>query len=308
MLDFDTFLTTLYVIVDTFCKGLPPRPKRPGPAASLCVSEVITLALVGQWAQFQSERAFYRFAHRHLRGAFPTLPAYSQFNRLLRAHQAELVTCFRYLAEQARCPTDVYEVLDSFGVAVRHLQRRGDGWLPLCVDKGRCSRVGWYRGFHVLDAVTSEGAVTGFGFGPASVKDQTLAETFLAVRAHPEARLASVGVYSDQPYLADKGFVGRDWHFRCATEYGACVLNAPRVCDPQHWPAWLHQLHAHLRQVIESVQEKLLHTFRLATERPHTLGGFCARLTAKMGLHNFCIWLNKQAGRRPLEFADLIAW
>src|ERR1041385_1417556 len=132
MYDFDTFLTTLYVIVDTFCKSLPPKTKRPGPQASLCVSEVLTLALVSQWAQFPSERAFYRWAQAHLRAAFPTLPAYSQFNRLLRAHQAELVAFFVHSVERARCPSDLYEVLDAFGVAVRNPVRRGQGWLPLC--------------------------------------------------------------------------------------------------------------------------------------------------------------------------------
>ncbi len=36
--------------------------------------EVVTLALVGQWGQFKSERAYYRYAERHVRAAFPTLP------------------------------------------------------------------------------------------------------------------------------------------------------------------------------------------------------------------------------------------
>jgi hypothetical protein len=37
-------------------------------------SEVVTLAVFGQWSQFESERGFYRYAQRHLRSAFPTLP------------------------------------------------------------------------------------------------------------------------------------------------------------------------------------------------------------------------------------------
>lgn len=150
--------------------------------------------------------------------------------------------------------------------------------------------------------------ITGFGYGPASVKDQTLAETFLAARAQPQPELGSVGDFTEMPYIADKGFVGQAWHERCVLEYGACVLNAPRVCDPQKWPDWLHKLHSHLRQIVESAHEKVLNHFRLASERPHTLGGFNARLTAKQALHNFCIWLNKQLGREPLEFADLIQW
>jgi len=63
-----------------------------------------------------------------------------------------------------------------------------------------------------------------------------------------------------------------------------------------------------LREIIETVNDKLLNTFRLARERPHDESGFAARLAAKVGLHNFCIWLNGQLGRAPLAFADLIDW
>lgn len=309
MYDVETFLTLLYVTVDDFCKAhLPYRPKKPGQQPSLSVSEVITLALLGQWARFTSERDFYRWALRHLRAAFPTLPHYSRFNRLERACQAERVGFFRHTVTMARGPSDLYEILDAFGVSVRHPGRRGGGWLPLAADKGRCSRLGWYIGFQVLDAVTGEGVVTGFGYGSGHEKDQTLAETFPAARAQPQPGLASVGDFTETPYLADKGFVGREWHARCLFDYGASILNVARVCDPQKWPAWLHGAHAHLRQVIETVHEKILKIRRLGSERPHTLGGFNARLTAKECLHNFCIWLNKELGRHPLEFADLIAW
>ncbi len=48
-MDLDTFLTTLYVIVDDFCQSeLEPEQSKPGPLASLSRSEVITLALFGQ--------------------------------------------------------------------------------------------------------------------------------------------------------------------------------------------------------------------------------------------------------------------
>ena len=126
MFDTDTFLLQLYYIVDTFCKThLPYRRQKPGPPPSLCVSEVLTLALFGQWAHFQSERDFYRWAQAHLRGAFPTLPAYSQFNRLQRAHQQELVAFFRYTVEIARAPWELDEILDGYGVAIRPPKRRG---------------------------------------------------------------------------------------------------------------------------------------------------------------------------------------
>jgi hypothetical protein len=59
-------------MIDDFCQSHGFKEKhRPGPAASLSYSEVVTLAVFGQWAQFPSERAFYRYALSHLRTAFP---------------------------------------------------------------------------------------------------------------------------------------------------------------------------------------------------------------------------------------------
>jgi hypothetical protein len=49
MVDVDTFLTILYVMVDDFCKASLPPESRPGPQAALSRSEVVTLALFGQW-------------------------------------------------------------------------------------------------------------------------------------------------------------------------------------------------------------------------------------------------------------------
>ncbi len=82
MVDVDTFLTTLYVMVDDFCQSRP-QEQHPGPKASLSSSEVVTLAIFARWARFGSERDFYRYASTRLSEAFPTLPDRSQFNRLV---------------------------------------------------------------------------------------------------------------------------------------------------------------------------------------------------------------------------------
>lgn len=86
MLDSDTFLTTLYVKVDDFCKSFMPLKPALGRKPSLSVSEVVTIAIFGQWQNFASERDYYRYAKRHLRPAFPTMPSRAQFNRLERAN------------------------------------------------------------------------------------------------------------------------------------------------------------------------------------------------------------------------------
>lgn len=304
MLDLDTFLTELYVMVDDFCNANLPAETRRGPAASLSRSEVVTLAMLGQWDVFGSERGFFRYARRHLRAAFPSLPDHSQFNRLLRLHEQAIVRVALSLADQS----PDYQALDTTAAITRDRRRRGRGWLPGQAAIGYSSREGWFCGFRVLTACTPEGSITGFCFAAGSDKDQPLAADFFGARQAADPRCPSVGAQAHSPYLADKGFAGRDRHAHWRTYYGAEVICPPQSNHADPWPAcWRHWL-AHYRQIIESVHDKLLHTFRLDRERPHHLRGFAARLAAKVGLHNFCIWLNRRLGCKPLAFAELIAW
>jgi hypothetical protein len=313
MLDVDTFLTALYVMVDDFCHSQPPK-RRPGPQASLSESEVITLAIFARWGRFCGERDFYRYARRCLHDAFPTLPDRSQFNRLVRscvglieevALHLALMPNARANAQGAAC----YEALDTSAMPVRDAKRRGEGWLAGYADIGWSNSLGWYEGFRLLLAVDPTGVITGFGFASASTKDQPLAETFFALRARPDPRLGSVGSPASGPYVVDKGFEGEDNHRRWLDRYGARVICPPkRDGRKRSWPKRLRRWAASIRQIVESVYEKLHATFGLRAERPHELQGLRARLAARVALHNFCIWLNDQLGRPRLTFADLLGW
>lgn len=305
MVDLDTFVTWLYVSADDYCKAFLPSDCHPGPVATLSRSEVVTLAILGQWSRFRSESVFWAEVQRRLGAAFPCLPDRSQFNRLVR-HYRDAITAFAlFLGDQ----NPVYEVLDSLGARTRNAQRRGRGWLPAQAAKGRCTRLGWYVGFHVLTVVSPQGAITGFGFAPANVDDRDLADTLLAARACSHPQLPSAGRQHHDLYLADGGFWAPErqarWYQR-----GVVILAPPQPKTRWYdtWSAWARHWLASHRQIVETVHERLLGPFRLETERPHTVEGFAARLAAKVGLHNFCLWLNRQLGRPGLAVADLIDW
>jgi hypothetical protein len=326
MCDLETFLTTLYVTVDDFCQTLPSE-RRPGPAPALTRSEVLTLTLVARWRRFAGERDFYRWARVHLRRAFPHLPDRTQFNRQGRRHQALLAQFALSLVPHLAAAPVAFEALDRVGVPTRNYKRRGRGWLAGQADIGSSNRLGWFHGCGVLLATQPQGGITGWGVGPASVKDQRLAETFFAARqaastglrcdrdpehpGTPAVCLDSVGAPAARVYLADRGFQGRHTHRRWKEQYGAEVIAPPQgnqVAPTHPWPRGLRRVVAGLRQIVETVIEKLEHVFGLLDERPHTLEGFQARLAARIGLHNFCLWFNQQHGRPRLAFADLIAW
>jgi hypothetical protein len=108
MVDVDTFLTTLYVMVDDFCHSRPQKAQHPGPEASLSPSEVATLAIFARWARFTSERDIYRYASARPSDAFPALPDRSQFNRLVRHALGHIEKVALHLAEVMEAPTAVH--------------------------------------------------------------------------------------------------------------------------------------------------------------------------------------------------------
>jgi len=107
---------------------------------------VVTRALYGQWAHCEGEAAFYRHADAHLRGAFPRLPAHSQYNRTLRACHDAIVAVGVRLARLLDAATCAYEALDATGVVTRNSKRRGHGWLDGQATKGWCTLSARTRG------------------------------------------------------------------------------------------------------------------------------------------------------------------
>jgi Transposase DDE domain len=310
-MDLDTFVIHVYVAVDDYCKTqLPASPAQHGRRAQLDRSEVLTLAILGQWSRFVSERAFYRFAQHHLRWAFPLLPDRSQYNRLLRQHGPALLQVGLALGSCID-PHPSYEVLDTTGVVTRDCRRRGTGWLGDAVNKGRCTRVGWYVGLHLLAATTPHGAITGVHYGPASTNDRWLAEDFLAAR-HAPGTLAVPGAGTPRAprYLADGGFWGPAWQAAWRAHYHAPVLAPPQAGTRSYavWPRSARRWLASHRQIIETVFDRLLLVFGLARDRPPSLTGFAAHLAARVALHNLCLALNQQQDLPLLSYADLIAW
>jgi Transposase DDE domain len=310
VLDPETFLTELYVLVDDFSKTELPPERHAGPAAALCRSEVLTLAIFGQWARFGSEREFWRSADARLRPLFPRLPDRTQFNRALRRQQAALTAFGLWLARRlGAAPGPPYAALDATAVPTRNVKRRGVGWLAGRADLGWSNRLGWYHGFSRLLTVTPAGIVTGWGVGPASANDRALADVLFALRAAPDRRLPSVGQAAAGVSVADRGFAGTECERRWLGHGAQRVARPqPDAARARHWSvAWRRWLATH-RQIVETVIGRLQARFRLDRDRPHALDGFQARLAAKIALHHTCVWLNRQHARPDLAVADLLGW
>ncbi len=207
MLDVDTFLTALYVMVDDFCQSRPQK-EHPGPDASLSPSEVITLAIFARWSRFTSERDFYRYASSRLRNAFPTLPDRSQFNRCVRHYLHLIEEMALHLADVMKAQRCPYEALDSSAMPIRDAKRRGAGWLAGLADIGWSNSLGWYEGFRLLVATGPTGVITGwflcrFGHRPTGSRD------LLRHPASTEPQTFERGIASRRTLCDRQGLRGR---------------------------------------------------------------------------------------------------
>jgi hypothetical protein len=341
-----TLLVALYCVVDDLYREhfASRKPVRPGRRPELSDSEVLTIALLAQWRQDRSERAFLAYARRHLRSYFPRLLHQSAFNR--RARDLMGVLCALGPAIKQRAivalglPPSTYEVLD--GVPVPLMRRCRGTRHRLFRDEAAIGRGGsdkeWYYGLKMLAAVDNHGFLGGFLAGPANTEERWLAEAFFRWRLDPTLPAPTaddlapvlgpthraggqrqgptgplgprpgVGVPSSAPAIGDLNYAGETWNRHWRQDYGAGVLTETAFGGPD-CPAHRHatrRLHS-LRQTVETAFAQLVGRFGLKFPRACTLWGLYTRLAAKVAAHNLSLYLNHLFGRPPFSNCDPLA-
>lgn len=296
MLDLDSFLVSLYVLVDDWWKAArssdTPKPGRP---ALLADSEVLTLAILSQWPRFRSERDFWRFASSHLREYFPALCSQSQFNRRVRALVPEVRALHHYLARELAKPSAAYHVLDTTLIpAIVRVRASRKGLFCGQATFGRsASKTEWVYGFKVGLTVSPEGVITAFGVAEAASDERPIADWLIRQDRH-------------DVYLADKGFSSVSWERHWVYEQGALVVATPKDNSKRAWPRSDRRWAAGKRQIIEGVIDQLKDIFALERHRAKTLEGLLARLAAKVAAYTCGQRLNVQLGRPLRHLADLL--
>jgi hypothetical protein len=203
-MDLDSFLLSLYVLVDDWRRERhPSAARKPGRPPRLTDGEVLTLAILSQWPRWRSERDFWRFADAHLRGYFPTLLSQSQLNRRIRALEPELRALQAHLSGTLADGSEVYRVLDTTLVpAIVRVRACRKGLFAGQAKFGRgVSKTEWVYGFKFALVVDPRGAVTSFGLAPANCDERPIADALLARDGH-------------NSYLADAGFSSVAWERR----------------------------------------------------------------------------------------------
>src|SRR6516164_7692544 len=111
-MDMDTFLTELYVLVDGYYKARVGKRVHVGARERFSDSEVLTVALAGQWrvgVSWRSERGVVRWMQTNGRGWFPQMIARSAFNRRVRALWGLFIALQQEVGEWLRTGGECYE-------------------------------------------------------------------------------------------------------------------------------------------------------------------------------------------------------
>jgi hypothetical protein len=225
-MDLDSFLVSLYVLVDDWWKLEHAwRPQKTGRPALLTDPEVLTLAILAQWPRFRSERDFWRFAQAHLRPYFPMLCSQSQLNRRIRALEPEMRLLQRAFARELAEPSALYRVMDTtlIPAIVRVRASRQRLFCGQATFGRSASKTEWVYGFKAALVVDPNGVITTFGLAEASSDERPIADALIASDRH-------------EAYLADKGFTGVHWERRWLEVYGALVAATPYEDSRRAWP------------------------------------------------------------------------
>lgn len=295
MLDLDSFLVSLYGLVDNWWKtNYSSEPPRTGRPALLTDPEVITLAILAQWPRFRSERDFWRFAHAYLR-PYPNLLSQSQLNRRVRALEPKIQALQHALAQELADPDAVYHVLDTTLIpAVVRVRACRKGLFAGQATFGRCaSKTEWVYGFKVALSVSPEGVICAFGLAEAASDERPIGDFLIIEDSH-------------NAYLADKGFTGVEWEKHWLELYGALVAATPKDNSKRAWPEADRRWASGKRQIIEGVINQLKDQFFLERHRAKTLEGLLARLASKIVAYTCGQYFNSQFGRPLRHLADLL--
>jgi transposase len=275
-------LTEMFCLLDDFCQAFEPewekrllaegRKKRRRPA-SLCLSELMTLAVLFHQLRFRQFKSFYLLhAQRYLRAEFPGLPSYQRCLELLPRCIVPLSALFD--AVKGQC-TGI-SILDSSPIAVCDNLRIARHRVFAGIAARGKSSTGWFFGFKLHIAINHRGELLSMKVTPGNVDDRK-----------PVAHLCR-NLFG-QVY-ADKGYVAQWLVERLRQQQVVFITKVRKNMKPVQHTSFDQAL-LRRRSLVETVFDELKNLCQVEHTRHRSYGGFLVNLMA--GIIAYCLASNK---------------
>jgi transposase len=275
-------LTELFCLMDDFCQVFEPEWKKHilttgerqrDRAASLCLSELMTLTVLFHQLRFRQFKAFYfHYLKPFLRAEFPSLPSYQRLVELLPRTLPALSALFHQLKGQC---TGV-SIVDSTPIAVcDNLRIKRHKVFADLAQRGKSS-TGWFFGFKLHAIINHCGELLAIKVTPGNVDDR---------KPIPEM---SDGLFGK--LLADKGYLAK-WLSAELEAKGISLLSRVRknmkkvMLDP------FDEALLRRRAVVETVFDELKNLCQIEHSRHRSVNNFMVNLIS--GIVAYCLSPNK---------------
>lgn len=289
-MDLSTFITAVFCITDDWLGG--QRLRQRGPSTKLADAEVLTIEVVGEFLQIDTEKGIYEYFRRHYGEFFPNL---KKVHRTTFTRQAANLwgvkeQLWQHLLDRSRLDPEL-SLVDSFPVPVCRFARAY-----------RCRRLPEHSAFG---------------------RDEMVKQTFYGLRAHIRicwpglivaASLAPANVHDlrvgEELLEGAEGWALADGNYRSASltdrlaQAGVHLLAPPRSSEKEQspWPRWLVQKRRRIETVIGQLTERYNAKKVWAMDRWHLMNRWLRKILS----HTFAVYLCQQAEISPLRFAELL--
>lgn len=284
--DFDDLCTWMYVLISDLFAPLATHVTRPGPAPACTDAELITMAIVGECCGWDQETVLLSRWREH-RDLFPHQPERSRFNRRRRDLAAVINLLRQAVVQTLDFAQDTHCIIDSLPIPVvqfYYVPQASVEWQVAGATFGHCcSKKQAIFGYKLHLLLTQSGVIRDFELAPANLPDLTVGVELLT--GHTNLQV-----------LGDKGYISQAVALDLRTQANITLLTVPRSNQRRQPSDAFRHLHAHLRQLIETVNSQLALQLHIETNHAHSFRGLAARLYTKLTAHTLCIWLNRLLG------------
>ena len=294
-IDFESVITTIFVLVDDWYQAEGKAWKRlsPGAKSEMSDSEIITLALAMDYLPFPGETQFIGFIRANYGQWFPQLLTQSQFNRRLRTLEQMIEALRRKWVKQLGGENANSFIIDTKPIPVmgyrrskRHSDFNGSAAYGYCA-----ARKMKYFGYKLVLVSTLKGLPIAYELVPANTDERQAVEGVLEVVRNSD-------IYGD------KGFIGQNWQQQINSSTGNKIWTIHRD-NQHHQPSTsLKRLIAKVRQRIEGVFHEIQNTGRNPERLLNkTVRGLATHIAAKIASHTLRLLLRDRGGNRCSDFS-----
>lgn len=294
MFDIEEFIIATFCLIDDQIKALPccTRTQKRGFAPHLSASEVITMEVVAEFFEIDTDKGIWSYFRRHWLAWFPHLGGRSSFVR-----QAADLWYWKQqvqLALQARLgdvSSGLY-LVDSFPMPVCGFKRSRQCqrfWAQ--ASYGYSTTLGIFYGLrgHVL--IDGAGLIRRFCVTSANVKDLDALDDLLDG--------ITGTIVADKAYLSES--------VTQALRQRQITLITPKRANMQTFNRLYNRLVSRYRQRNETVIGQLAERFHAERVWARDCWHLTSRMARKILAHSIAVWFNELYGRNSLQFDTLIA-